>query len=314
MIVTLTLNPSLDRAVEVDRLVPGAVNRATEARLDPGGKGVNVSRALLAAGVPSRAVLPVGGPEGDQLVRLLTAEGVGVSAVLVGGRTRSNLTLAEPDGTITKINEPGPTLTDEELDWVVDAVLSATGSADWVAACGSLPPGIPDDFYARLCLRLGSAGTSVAVDTSGAALLEAVAARPSLVKPNGEELAEAVGSPLGSVGDAVEAAQVLRANGAQVVLVSLGADGALLVSDDGVVSGECPVAEPRSTVGAGDALLAGFLAGGAHGPAALAEGLAWAAAAVALPGSRMPTLDLVDRSSVRLHDRTNLSRPLVSSG
>jgi 1-phosphofructokinase len=314
VIVTLTLNPSLDRAVEVERLVPGRVIRATQAALDPGGKGVNVSRALLAASVPSRAVLPVGGPEGDQLVRLLRAEGVDVVAVQIRGRTRSNVTLAEPDGTITKINEPGPTLSAAELDAISEAILTATGTADWVAVCGSLPPGVTDDYYARVCRRLVSAGTRVAVDSSGPAMLAAVAAGPTVVKPNREELAEAVGMPLQSVGEAVEAAQVLRAKGARDVLVSLGSDGALLVSEDGVISGDSLVAEPRSAVGAGDALLAGYLAAGADGPAALAEGLAWAATAVALPGSRMPTADQIDRTGVRLHDRTNLSRPLVSSG
>ena len=141
-----------------------------------------------------------------------------------------------------------------------------------MAACGSLPPGVPDDYYARLCRRLVSAGIRVAVDTSGPALLAAVAAGPTVVKPNREELAEAVGAPLRSVGEAVEAAQVLRAKGARDVLVSLGSDGALLVSEHGVVSGDAHVAEPRSTVGAGDALLAGYLAAGADGPSALAEG------------------------------------------
>lgn len=314
MIVTLTLNPSLDRAVEVERLVLGTVIRATTARIDPGGKGVNVSRALLSAGIPSRAVLPVGGPEGDQLVRLLRGEGVDVIDVAVAGKTRSNITLAEPDGTVTKINEPGPCLSTAELDAVIDAVVSAAGTAGWVAACGSLPPGVADDFYAGLSRRLVSAGTRVAIDTSGPALLASVEAGPTVIKPNREELEEAVGAPLLSIGEVVEAAQVLRARGARDVLVSLGSDGALLVSEYGVVSGESTVREPRSTVGAGDALLAGYLAAGAYGPEALAEGLAWAAAAVALPGSRMPAPDQIDRTAVRLHDRTNLSHPLVSPG
>lgn len=314
MIVTLTLNPSLDRAVEVERLVRSQVNRATPAHLDPGGKGVNVSRALLAAGVATVAVLPCGGPEGDQLCRLLREEGVDVRAVPVAGHTRSNITLAEPDGTVTKVNERGAPLTADELEAVAATVLGAAGSADWVAVCGSLPPGVDEDKYADLCRRLVSAGVRVAVDTSGPALLAAVAAGPSVVKPNRDELSEAVGAALDSVGDAVEAAQVLRSRGAGDVLVSLGADGALLVSDEGVVSGECPVTEPRSTVGAGDALLAGYLAAGAKGAGSLAEGLAWAAAAVALPGSQMPQPTQIDRTAVRVHDRTILSRPLVSQG
>ena len=314
MIVTLTLNPSLDRAVELDRLVRGTVNRAAPARLDPGGKGVNVSRALLAGDVPSVAVLPSGGSTGETLVRLLRDEGVEVVAVPVAGRTRSNLTLAEPDGTVTKVNEPGATLAPGELEAIVEAIRGAAGSADWVAACGSLPPGVPEDTYALLCARLSAGGIRVAVDTSGPALLASLPAGPSVVKPNADELAEAVGGPLDSLAEVVEAAQTLRAKGAGSVLVSLGAEGAVLVSDDGVLAGECPVAEPRSTVGAGDALLAGYLAAGARGPDALAEGLAWAAAAVALPGSSMPRTAQIDRSAVRVNDRPDLTRRLVAPG
>lgn len=288
MILTLTLNPSLDRAIEIGSLDRGTVIRAGAARLDPGGKGVNVSRALLANGVTSCAVIPYGGDEGRQLVNLLSLEGLDMVTVPVAGATRSNVTLAEPDGTITKINEPGTALTADELDVIADAVLSAAHSADWVVASGSLPPEVPSDVYARLCRRFAAAGILVAVDTSGPALVSALAAGPALVKPNKEELAEATGVPITCVGDVIEAAEKLRATGARSVLASLGSDGAVLVEDGGIWYGEAAVAEPRSTVGAGDAMLAGFLAGGARGPQALAEALAWGAAAVCLPGSRMP--------------------------
>ncbi|WP_432967634.1 1-phosphofructokinase [Dactylosporangium sp. CA-233914] len=314
MIVTVTLNPSLDRAMDVGRLARGEVIRATAAHLDPGGKGVNVSRALLANGVQSVAVLPCGGDEGGQLVRLLKAEGVEVLAVPISGRTRSNITLAEPDGTVTKVNEPGPELIRAEFDEITDRVLARAGTADWVVLCGSVPPGLPADAYAQLCRRLTSAGIRVAVDTSGPALREAAAAGATLLKPNRDELAEVVGAPLRDLGDVVDAAQQLRAWGARSVLASLGADGAVLVDADGVVTGTCPVIRPRSTVGAGDALLAGFLAAGARGPAALAEGLAWGAAAVSLPGSRMPgPADLI-RHNVTINPRPDELRPLLRSG
>lgn len=314
MIVTLTLNPSLDRTIEVDRLTRGAVIRAGRARLDPGGKGVNVSRALLANGTRSRAVLPCGGEDGGRLVRLLAQEGVDVVAVPVTGSTRSNVTLAEPDGTVTKINEPGGAMSAAELDRLADAVLHAAGSADWVVACGSLPPGVPVDVYATLGRRCAAAGIRVAVDTSGPALLAAVAAGAALVKPNREELADAVGRPLHSLRDVVEAAQEMRSWGAGTVLASLGADGAVLVGPDGVLAGESPQVEPRSTVGAGDSLLAGFLSAGGHGAVALARGLAWGAAAAALPGSRMPRPADLDAITVRVQAGPDLGRPLLSSG
>lgn len=312
MILTLTLNPSLDRAVEIDDLVRGEVIRATGARLDPGGKGVNVSRALLANGVPSVAVLPCGGDEGGQLVRLLAAEGVEVITVPIVGRTRSNITLAEPDGTVTKVNEPGPELSPGEFESVTAQLLDSADHADWVVVCGSLPPGLPVDAFAQLCRRLVDAGVRLAVDTSGPPLRAAAEAGATLVKPNREELAEVVGRPLDSLADVVDAAGMMRRWGAGTVLASLGAQGAVLVDDDGVHTGDSPVDRPRSTVGAGDALLAGFLAGGASGPAALAEGLAWGAAAVSLPGSRMPGPADLRRQSVRLHPRPDDSPQLVA--
>lgn len=314
MIVTLTLNPSLDRTIEVDRLRRGTVIRAGRARLEPGGKGVNVSRALLANGTPSRAVLPCGGDDGERLVRLLEQEGVDVVSVPSTGSTRSNVTLAEPDGTVTKVNEPGGAMSAEELDRVAAAVLRVAGSADWVVACGSLPPGVPADVYATLGRRCAAAGIRVAVDTSGPALLAAAAAGADLVKPNREELAEAVGRPLRSLRDVVEAAEEMRSWGARTVLASLGADGAVLVGADGVLTGESPKVEPRSTVGAGDSMLAGFLSVGGEGFAALAEGLAWGAAAAALPGSRMPGPGDIVRAAVRVRPGPDLGRPLLPSG
>lgn len=341
MIVTVTLNPSLDRTVEVERLALGQVNRARSTHLHPGGKGVNVTRALLANGVPSRAVLPVAGVEGRQLVELLAAEGVGAEVVTVGGRTRSNVTVADADGVVTKINEPGAALSPAELDQVVERAIGCAVPGEWVVLCGSLPPEVPDDAYARIVCRLAAAGLRTAVDTSGAALTSAVAAGPDLVKPNAEELAEAVGRPLASRADVVAAAHELRARGADRVLVSLGGAGAVLVDDDGVSFGTSVVTDARSTVGAGDAFLAGFLAarhaaeneggtrgtGGTRGAggtaepagdrAALRQALAWGAAAVRLPGSQMPAPSDIDLAAATLRDGADdalLLAPLVGTG
>lgn len=312
VILTLTLNPSLDRTIEIASLTRGAVIRAATARLDPGGKGVNVSRALLANSVASRAVVPFGGDEGRQLVHLLWQQGLDMVTVPVAGRTRSNVTLAEPDGTVTKINEPGTALSPAELDTIADTVLAEAHEADWVVASGSLPPEVPADVYARLCRRFAGAGIHVAVDTSGPALASALDAGPALVKPNLEELAGVTGRPILCVGDVVEAAVRLRAAGARTVLASLGADGAVLVEEQGIWYGEATVTEPRSSVGAGDAMLAGFLAGGARGEAALVEALAWGAAAVRLPGSRMPGPGDIRRDGVRT-GRPDPARLLTSA-
>jgi 1-phosphofructokinase len=310
MILTLTMNPSLDRTIEVPELVRGALVRASGTRLDPGGKGVNVARALAAHNLPTCAVVPRGGPEGRQLCELLTEEGIDVCAVPVTGHTRSNVSLVEPHGEVTKINEPGGELGQDDLERIVKAVLDTAESADWVVASGSLPPGVPDTFYRDLGTRLTERGIRFVVDTSGPALTAALAAAPALVKPNREELAESVGFGIDTLGDAVRAAEVLRDKGAQTVLASLGADGAVLVDEQGVRYGESPVDRGRSADGAGDAMLAGYLAGGVTRRDALVEALSWGAAAVRLPGSRMPGPGDVDRDSVLVHASIDLSEKL----
>ncbi|MFI5667146.1 1-phosphofructokinase [Streptomyces sp. NPDC051704] len=289
MILTVTPNPSLDRTYEVPSLERGSVLRATGDRVDPGGKGVNVSRAVAAAGVFTTAVLPLGGAPGALIAELLGMQGVDVTAVTVSGQTRSNITLVERDGTVTKINALGPELTAEESALLLETVRTVAGHPDWIAACGSLPRGLPPEWYADLVARARETGARVALDTSGPALTAALPARPDLVKPNATELARAVGRPLATLGEVTRAAQELRSRGAGAVLASLGADGQLLVSAEGVFHGTAPVAAVRSDVGAGDASLAGFLIAGGTGPKALASALAHGAAAVQLPGSAMPT-------------------------
>uniref|UniRef100_A0AAU2V7L4 1-phosphofructokinase n=1 Tax=Streptomyces sp. NBC_00003 TaxID=2903608 RepID=A0AAU2V7L4_9ACTN len=310
-ILTVTPNPSLDRTYEVSVLARGEVLRATGERVDPGGKGVNVSRAVAAAGHRTVAVMPLGGAPGALVEELLGAEGIEVAPVPVGGHTRSNISVAEPDGTLTKINAPGPQLTAAESELLLDAVRKHSGRADWIACCGSLPRGLAPQWYADLVARAHAAGAKVALDTSGPSLIAALRERPDVVKPNAEELAQAVGRPLATIGDAVKAAEEVRELGAGAVLASLGADGQLLVTASGTYFASAPVETVRSNVGAGDASLAGFLAAGGEGPRALAAAVAHGAAAVQLPGSVMPTPGDLDPAAVTVTDAVPLDRPLT---
>ncbi|MCX5377838.1 1-phosphofructokinase [Streptomyces sp. NBC_00091] len=310
MILTVTPNPSLDRTYEVPSLDRGGVLRAAGERVDPGGKGVNVSRAVAAAGVPTTAVLPLGGPAGAMLAELLGAQGVDVTAVSIAGQTRSNISVVEPDGTLTKINAAGPELSAQESALLLDTV-RGSASAAWIACCGSLPPGLEPSWYAELVARAHEAGARVALDTSGPALAAALPARPDVIKPNAAELAEAVGRPLATLGDAVKAAEELIGRGAGAVLASLGATGQLLVGAEGAYYGTAPVTAVRSDVGAGDAALAGFLIAGGTGPAALASALAHAAAAVQLPGSAMPAPADLRPEAVHLTQDLPLDLPLA---
>ncbi|MFE3600913.1 1-phosphofructokinase [Streptomyces sp. NPDC059096] len=314
MILTVTPNPSLDRTYEVPALDRGEVLRATAERMDPGGKGVNVSRAVAAAGRPTVAVLPLGGAPGALVAELLAGQGIAVAPVPVAGATRSNIALAEPDGTLTKINAPGPELTAAESESLLDVVRTQirahSGSSAWIACCGSLPRGLAPEWYAELVAGAHRAGARIALDTSGPSLLAALRERPDVVKPNAEELAQAVGRPLTTVGDAVKAAEELRTYGAAAVLASLGADGQLLVAEAGTYFGSATVATVRSNVGAGDASLAGFLAAGGEGPEALASAVAHGAAAVQLPGSVMPAPGDLDPSAVTVTADIPLDRLL----
>lgn len=311
MIITCTPNPSIDRTIELDELLRGEVQRATGVRVQAGGKGINVARALHRNGHDVRAIAPVGGDEGELFSTLVAAAGVAFTPVPLSGSIRVNVTIAEADGTTTKINDRGPTLDADERQRVLDLTLDAVDNGvTWVAGCGSLPPGAGDAFYATLVARAHDVGARVAVDTSGPALAAVVDAGPDLIKPNHHELAELVDDELKTFGDVVDAARQVGAQGVAAVLVSLGSDGALLVQADDVWYGTTDPVDVRSTVGAGDSVLAGFLAGGGEGPDALATGLTWAAAAVALPGTTMPGPDDLRPSATHVDERYDPQRPL----
>nr|CTQ89562.1 1-phosphofructokinase (EC 2.7.1.56) [Kibdelosporangium sp. MJ126-NF4] len=310
VIVTVTANPSIDRTVEVGALVRGGLHRATAVHVQPGGKGINVARALVCNGIKARAVVPAGGAEGEQLISLLSDYSIDVVRVRTLGPVRMNVSVIEPDATVTKLNEPGARLTDDEVTALADAVINASHNATSVILAGSLPPGVHDDFYASLIARLSKEDIRVVVDTSGPALRAAVAAGPALVKPNHHELEEAVRRPLLTLGDVVDAARELRSLGAQAVLASLGSDGAVLVDEDDAWHAEAPVVLARSSVGAGDAMLAGFLTAGGKGRAALVSAVAWGAAAVSLPGSTMPKPDNLLPHLVEVRTGIDASREL----
>ncbi|WP_170285539.1 1-phosphofructokinase [Microbacterium rhizomatis] len=300
MIVTVTANPSIDRAVRLDGpLVHGEVQRALDAREDAGGKGVNVARALRSAGVETIAVVPCA--DDDPFRLLLEHEGVPARRVPVAGRVRANLTITDPDGTTTKLNMPGPRLSETETSALVEAISVSAEGAEWIVFAGSLPPGVGDDFYsvaiAAVRERWGARAPKIAVDTSGAALERVVAGgRPDLIKPNELELAELVGETLDGGTDVIASsarlAHLLVPHRVGAALVTLGGDGALLVAPDGVLRAHAPRITVASTVGAGDSSLAGYLiadVSGADATARLRRAVSYGAAAASLPGTQIPT-------------------------
>lgn len=312
MIVTFTANPSLDRTILLDRrLTRGAVHRAEEVTLEAGGKGINVARVLHHAGQEVRAVLPAG--PSDPIVVAL-AEALPHRAVTIDGRVRTNITLTETDGTTTKVNESGPTLSAGEVDACTAALVGEAAGASWVALSGSLPPGAPVDWYARLVRAVKPLGCRVAVDTSDAPLRALVDALPGtgfdLLKPNSEELGQLTGEDgaaleesarAGDPRPVVAAARSLHQQGIAAVLATLGAAGAVLVTAEGAWWAQAPDTAVRSTVGAGDSSVAGYILAtvtGLQPQERLRSAVAHGSAAAGLPGTALPHPDDVHVGAV----------------
>lgn len=326
MIVTVTPNPSIDRTVVLPGpLVRGAVHRAEAVLSEPGGKGVNISRASVAAGVPTVAVLPVA-PD-DPFVTELARVGVACRPVAPAGPMRVNLTITEPDGTTTKLNSHGATASPGDLALLRRTVLEvADDPSDWVVLAGSLPPGAPDDWYAALATALRERGCRVAVDTSDASLTALVAAAspasgPDLMKPNAEELASVTGTDPALLerdpSAAAAAAGALVDRGVGAVLVTLGGAGAVLVEASGCWFATPPPTTVLSTVGAGDASLFGYLRAELEGrpaPERLASAVAYGSAAAALPGTSVPTPAHVRTDLVRVRALDDPSQGTTTEG
>ena len=306
MIVTLTPNPSLDRTVTLPGpLVRGGVNRLSGVVVEPGGKGVNVARVLVSAGQRATAVLPASAHD-PLLLALDAAASAGLSAraVTVAAPVRVNTAVTEPDGTTTKLNEAGAELGPEGSEDPDGA-----DARSWAVLSGSLPPGAPADWYARLVrlLRGSAPGLRIAVDTSDEPLTALAAGlpevAPDLIKPNGEELGQLVGLPAdramaleegamsGDLAPVADAARILVDLGLGAVMATLGPAGAVLVTGEGAWHATAPEVPVLSTVGAGDSSVAGYVLADVRGGdevERLRTAMAYGSAAASLPGTTLP--------------------------
>jgi 1-phosphofructokinase len=285
-VVTVTANPALDHTVWVPGFRAGEVNRAVDEHLSPGGKGVNVAAFLTALGVPVLATGFLGTPNAALFDAFFAAEGIAARFVPVAGATRTGIKIVDDEaGTTTDINFPGFAVTDGDLSALEATVSGLAAPGRWVVLAGSLPRGAPPDTYRRLADIVHEGDGRVALDTSGPALTEAMGAPPDLVKPNRAELEELTGRPLADRRALAQAAAALADGGVGTVVVSLGADGAVFVRSGETVFATPPPVTVASTVGAGDAMVAGTIAGALRGlPLAEVAALATAASAVAISG------------------------------
>lgn len=298
-IVTLCMNPALDITTSTEVVRPTDKLRCSAARYDPGGGGINVAHVAQVLGATSTAVFPAGGPAGELVHNLLVAEGVGVQRVPIGGSTRESFTVDEVSTERQyRFVLPGPQLTVTEQTECLLQLRRAAASASIVVASGSLPPGVPEDFYQQVADACAELGALFALDTSGGGLKH-VNAGVFLLKPSVRELRDCTGRALSTEAEQLGAAHELIERGAaRHVLVSRGAEGALLVSRDAAQRFAPVQVPPGSGVGAGDAMLAGVAVGLIRGwplTEATRLGVAAGAAMLLTPGTAPCTREDTER-------------------
>lgn len=297
MIYTVTLNPAIDKTVEIPNFTTGKVNRIQSLRIDAGGKGINVTKCLANLGMESVAAMLLGGSSGEKIRHMLASQGIQTLAVSVPGETRTNLKVIDPIGhTNTDINEPGPVVTQEELDGLKNQIGQRIHAGDMVILSGSLPKGASSATYRTWCEYFRELGALVYLDADGEAMREGIQAIPYLIKPNDEELSRLLGKPLHSLEDLVLAGRSLLAAGIQEVVISLGAKGGLFLNKDGCYLAEALTVPVRSTVGAGDSMVAAMAYGKEKNlprQQQIRFAIAMGAASVMCDGTQAPDQELV---------------------
>ena len=298
MIITVTLTPALDKTVILPGFRVDQVNRIQSLRLDPGGKGINVSKVLLSLGADSLATGILGGGTGRYIENSLREMGIASDFVWVKEETRTNLKVVDPqEHTNTDINEPGTLVAPEVIEAVYRKVEAAASPGDIVVMAGKAPSSAPDTVFADWITRLRSRSVQTYLDADAGLLIEGVKAKPTLIKPNDVELSRLTGREFHGVSEMVQAAGRLVQDGIGTVVVSLGSDGALFVTGDQALRGYGLRVPVQSTVGAGDSMMAAMAYGAAKGMGfrdTCALALAVSAAAVTTPGTQPAEKHVVD--------------------
>jgi len=299
-IATLTMNPALDVSTATARVAPTHKLRCGPPRLDPGGGGINVARVIEILGGEAVAVYPAGGPMGDLVHRLLQGSGVEQKRVSIAGDTRQSFTVDEVEtGQQYRFVLPGPTLSRSERERCLDAVAELDPPPAYLVASGSFPPGVPPEFCREIATMAERIGARLVLDTSGEALLCAAKHGVYLMKPSLSELEAMVGKSLQKESDQIAAAQsIVSRGGAEIVVLSLGAEGALLVTKQLAERFRAPNVPVRSAVGAGDSTVGAIVLALQRGwdlKEAVRYGMAAGAATIMTPGTELCRREDVER-------------------
>lgn len=298
-IVTITLNPALDHTVHIPQFQTGEVNRAQQQRIDPGGKGINVAKVVRALGYPVAVTGFLGQDNSKVFNEYFQRKAIDNFFVEVTGAARVNIKIVDDhNGQVTEINFPGLISTSSDLAKLTGVIRSLTDDRQYFVISGSLPQGLPDTIYGQLIEILKGQRVKVLLDSSGAALREGIKALPDAIKPNLEELSQLMGKSLEKEDDIRKAIAELLAGGIKQVVVTLGSQGAIIADKEQTLRVRPPTVIAKSTVGAGDALVAGFVVGQTQG-LSLAEcarlGTAAATASVIQPGTQAGSMKEVAR-------------------
>lgn len=306
MIITVCLNPALDKTISVDCLSVGGVNRIAASRLDPGGKAINVSKIVRILGGETLAIGVIGGESGAYIRSRMDAMGIPHDFVEVEAPTRTNYKIADRVlHQITECNEIGSPVSEETLREVWERISRAVKPGDAVVFAGKNPPGMANDRLAQWISALKSRGVFTALDTVGEPMRLGIQAHPDVIKPNQSELSELFGEPLHYIRDIFVASRQIVQQGVESVVVSLGSEGALFVTHDEILRGYGLNVPVGSTVGSGDAMLAAvvyYLQQGCSWTETARRSIATSAANVMQDGTQPPTLsqieELVDRVQI----------------
>jgi 1-phosphofructokinase family hexose kinase len=294
LIVTLTINPAIDRMISVDKLVfedRAYILNRTEAG---GGRGINASKVIHAFGGKTLALLTAGGAVGEKMLKSLAGMGFPFESVRTANDTRINITVSDKQGLTIKLNEIGNPLSAAELKQIQQLVEARLAKAHWLMICGSIPPGVPAHYYCELIEMAKRHGVKTLVDTDGEALLHSLEAKPTLITPNQHEGERLLGRALVTRGQFLEAVDRIQKMGSESVILSLGSRGAIGSGPDGVFEVLPPHIDALGPIGAGDAMAAAFT-WSAEKKKSFADSLRWGVAAgtakAMLPGMTFPTLD-----------------------
>lgn len=299
MIITVTMNPAIDKTVEISRFRHNDLNRIRNVEYDAGGKGINVSKTIRELGGESVAVGFLAGNGGQTILNALKEKEIICDFVEVQGETRTNTKVVEDDGTLTELNEPGPAITAEDMARLKEKLLLYAKKGNIFVFAGSIPAGVPKSIYKELILSVKEKGAKVLLDADGEAFREAVKAGPDFIKPNRAELTEYCKLDRDATDSALlEAVKPLREMGVKNIAVSMGSDGAIFLLEDCAM--RCPGLKIRahSAVGAGDAMVAALAYAedkhfGKEETVRLC--MAVSAGAVMTVGTKPPSVEIVNR-------------------